>query len=376
MRADELAGFPLSPEFTMLNHASFGVVSTRVMAHADALRAEFEADSHTLVDVDALLPRIRDAASTAACHLGLDPRSFAFTQNATSGGAAIIRSMPLRPGGRVVVLSTEYPSIIRGWEVRCAEVGAELVRVAPPLPLTSVEQLIDCCAQHVTGPVDVVQLSLVSSSTAVHFPIGDLAQCFRDRGAQVVVDAAHGPGHVAIDPEGRGAAAVFGTLHKWFPTPRPVGFIWVGDQLRDLVRPAVVSLTWDADELLDRFEWPGTYDPIPRLSVGVALDQWSEWEASGRLARSTTLADVAAARLSAVGVTPTADSSLVPPRLRAFLAPAWARDDLRGALHEAKLRVWTGYGPEGQTIVRLATHIYNDEEDIERTARVLNRRQP
>lgn len=376
MRAGELALFPLSPDLTMLNHASFGVVSQHVMAHADALRAELEADSHTLIDVDALLPRMREAASTAARHLGLDPRSFAFTQNATSGGAAVIRSMPLRAGGRVVVLSTEYPSIIRGWEVRCAEVGAELVRVTPPLPLTGVEQLIDWCAQHVTGPVDVVQLSLVSSSTATHLPMGALAGWFRDRGAQVVVDAAHGPGHVPIDPDGWSAAAVFGTLHKWFPAPRPVGFLWVGDQLRDLVRPAVVSLTWDADELLDRFEWPGTYDPVPRLCVPVALDQWSDWEASGQLARCATLADVASERLSAAGVTPTAESALAPPRLRAFLAPAWTRDELRSALHEAKLRVWTGYGPEGQTIVRLATHIYNDESDIERTARVLSSRQP
>lgn len=349
----------------MLNHASFGMPTCDVVALAERTRAELEADSLALVDVESLLPRTRASAAQAATQLGLEPSAFALTQNATSGGAAVMRSLRPPPGATVAVLSTEYASITRGWQVRCEELGASFVAVTVPMPLASTEQLLDALEAQVRGEVAVAQLSLVASSTAIHFPVEAVTAWFRDRGALVVLDAAHGPGQVPLLPREWGVAAMFGTLHKWFPTPRPVGFVWVGDELRGRIRPAEVSLTWDAEDLVDRFAWPGTYDPAPRLCVPAALATWRQWSAAGDLERCGELAEYASERLVGAGGAATASAGHLAPRLRSVVLPAVPLEKLRLALAAEGIRAFAGLGPGGETMLRIATHVYNDPSDVD-----------
>ena len=363
MKPDVVAQFPISSDLVMLNHASFGLATSAITALAEQVRAELEADSLALIDVEALTPRLRDAAAAAATHLELDAGSLVLTANATSGASAIMRS--LAPRGRVVVLSTEYASMLRGWQVRCEELGSECLRCSVPLPLQSTAQLLDSLDAQVRGPVDLVEMSLVSSSTAIRFPVEELVAWFKQRGALVVLDIAHGPGHVELHPEAWGVSAMHGTLHKWFPTPRPVGVLWLDDDLRDRIRPSDVSLTCDSPDLVERFAWTGTYDPTPRLCVRAALEQWTAWRAAGDLQGCVELADHASARLEALGVVPTCAPAYLPPRLRAFLVPGVPRETLRDCLDAAKVRGFCGTGPEGQTTLRVATHVFNDEGDVD-----------
>lgn len=365
MIKEQVAEFPISPELVMLNHASFGVMTSEIMRLAEQTRAELEADSLALVDVEALVPRLQRAAGRAATQLGLVTGSFALTQNATAGAAAIMRSLRVPAGSRVVVCSTEYQSIYRGWQVRCEEVGAQFVPFVVPVPLASTEQLLAALDEQLgDGPVQVAHLSLVASSTAIALPVETLVSWFRERGAIVVVDAAHGPGHVTLPPDAWGASAMHGTMHKWFPTPRPVGFIWLVEDLCDLVRPAEVSLTWDAADLVERFSWQGTYDPTPRLCVERAMEQWEAWRRDGDLDRCAQLAQYASLRLEEVGGVPTSAPAFRPPRLRAVTL-AGSRDRLRASLDAAGVRAFTGTGPGGETMLRVATHVYNDEADVD-----------
>lgn len=347
----------------MLNHASFGLVTDEVADLAESVRRELEADSLVGLDLPALLPRVRSAADTAARHLGLQPGSVTLTPNATSGGASLMRSYPLRAGEQVAVLATEYASILRGWQVRCDEVGARCTIVDVPVPLGSASQLLDAVSAQVHGPVAIAQLSLVSSSTAISFPVAELAAWFKDRGAIVALDVAHGPGHVALSPEPWGVDAMHGTLHKWYPTPRPVGFLWVAEGWRGRVRPAEVSLTWDSDDLVERFCWPGTYDPTPRLCVEAAIAQWDRWQHDGDLDRCAGLADAASDVLAALG-TPTCEPALRPPRLRAAVLHDRDPGDVRTALQQAGIRAFVGVGPHGETMLRVATHVFTEHDDL------------
>jgi len=164
---------------------------------------------------------------------------------------------------------------------------------------------------------------------------------------------------------------MFGTLHKWFPTPRPVGFIWLATELRDAVRPAEVSLTWDASDLVERFAWPGTYDPTPRLCVGAAMERWVAWRAAGDLDRCAGLAGYASSRLGEVGGVPTSCESMRPPRMRAVVLEGPHPERVRAAMDDAEIRAWTGAGPGGETMLRVATHVYNDESDVDRLCDVV-----
>jgi selenocysteine lyase/cysteine desulfurase len=64
---------------------------------------------------------------------------------------------------------------------------------------------------------------------------------------------------------------------------------------------------------------------------------------------------------------------LLPPRLRAFLLPGVGRDGLDRACAAAQVRAWTGLDPAGVTVLRLAFHVYNDDDDVQTVVTLVER---
>jgi isopenicillin-N epimerase len=366
------AQFPLTPGLAMLNHASFGLCTRRVLEEAAGLRQNLESDPIRHLGPE-LLDRLRAVTTQLAAAFGLPPAATTMTANATTGASALMRSLPLEADDTVVVLASEYSSVQRGWELRCREAGARFRLVDVPQPLESADELVARLEAQLAGRVAVVQLSLVSSTAALLLPVRELSEWGHSRGALVVVDAAHGPGHVPLWMDDWKVDAVYGTLHKWLPAPRPLGFLSLTAQLTEVVRPAEVSLSWDSPDLVDRFSWPGTYDPVPRLLLPSALEQWDAWRDAGAIEAAEGLADRAAEALTRVGAVPTAGAGLLPPRLRAFLLPGVGRDDLDRECAAAQVRAWTGLDPAGATVLRLAFHVYNDDGDVHTVVTLVER---
>ncbi|MGI8333610.1 aminotransferase class V-fold PLP-dependent enzyme [Actinomadura scrupuli] len=359
--------FLLAPGLVLLNHASYGIASRRVLIAAEQIRREIESDPTWFLGAQ-LTERLREQTAALAGVLDLNPAAMTLCANATSGAAAIIDSVPLPAGSTVVVFETEYSSILRAWDRACERVGANIIRVPVQLPFDGPDQLIAQLEAMVPGEVAYMQTSLVSSSSSVHFPLSELAAWTHGRGGRLVVDAAHGPGHVPVDPDGWGADAVFGTVHKWLPVPRSVGFLWLAADLVDLVRPAEVSLTWDSMDLVERFSWPGTFDPVPRLSMPVAIDQWATWDQQGAWQECRHLADAATELMTEAGARPTAAPRYAPPRMRGFILAGATVAQVKETLGLAGIRAWVGPGADGECILRIATHVYNDMTDIEAIA--------
>lgn len=365
VRRERLRDFPLDPGIVMLNHASYGVTTYESMAGAERLRREIEADPLRMLGTEELTPRLRAQADVIAEAESLDPALTTLCANATSGAAAVIDSVRLRPGAAVVVLDTEYSSVQRAWAVRCERADASMIRVPVPVPLHGAAELIGALDAAVPGEVAYLQLSLVSSSAAIHLPVAEVSAWTRGRGGRVVLDAAHGPGHVPLRPGAWGVAAMFGTVHKWYPTLRPVGLLWLDGALADRVRPAEVSLTWESPDLVERFSWPGTFDPVSRLGVRCALGQWRAWRDTGALEECRRLANLASDLLVEAGAVPAAAPGLTPPRLRAFVMPGLDPGEVKADLLGAGVRAWVGRGPRGECLVRVSPHVYNDARDIE-----------
>jgi selenocysteine lyase/cysteine desulfurase len=363
------AQFPLRLGIAMLNHASFGLATTSLLERAEDYRRAIEAEPVEMLtdNLDEALPEV--LAETAEW-LGLDPARTALTMNATSAAAAVTQSLPLGPDDHVVILRGEYPSILRGWERRCAETGATLHVIDVPVPVETVDDVLGRLDEVPAERVAVLQFSGIASSTAVRLPVADVAAWGRDRGARVVLDGAHMPGQVRLD-EWALADAAFGTLHKWLPVPRSVGLLHAAPGTAPLLRPAEVSLTWDADDLGERFAWPGTFDPAPRLCLPEAIAVWRAWQDSGALARAARIADEAHDVLTTAGARAAAGPSLRAPRLRAFVVDGVPAEALKRALEDAGVVAPAiELGATG-SMVRIATHVYTDADDLDRVAEVV-----
>ena len=352
----------------MLNHASYGLAPDAMLEHCAALRSDLERDPNVNLG-EPLQARLRAVAEAVADELGLATGSCALTTSATAGAAAVQRSLPLDHGDGVVVLDCEYSSVIRGWQRRCDEVGATLHVVPVPVPLADADELLDRMSSVAGDSIKVLQFSAITSSAALLLPVDDLAAWGHRRGATVIVDAAHGPFHVDVGGW-HDVDVVFGTLHKWLPVPRSVGILW---SPAVPLWPAETSLTFDEPTVVDRFGWPGTFDPAARLAVPAAMELYRSWSAAGAIGDSEELADYAVGALAAVGAVPTAGEAHRSPRLRSFLLPGVDLDALRQHLLDANIRAWTGRHDSSACIVRVATHVYNDRSDIDAVARVLDR---
>ena len=352
--------FLLNPGVTYLNHASYGCPTRTALDRAEAQRQSIELDTAVALGPQLVEGLTRQADAVAAA-VGADPGSVALVQNTTKAAAALWASLPWTARTRVLALDVEYESVIRGVQVACGRRGAALNIVHLPLPAT--EDAVLTALDDASPAPTVVVMSAVTSSTAIAMPMRAVAQWCRERGVQLLVDGAHMVGHMPLDVADLGAAAVFGSLHKWLPVPRSVGFIWLEPALRDVVRPAEVSLQWDSDDLVRRFGWRGTWDPAPALGVEAALAELADWDRAGELARAATVADEIGAMLRDVGLSETAGESLVPVRLRSFLVPGVGLADLRASLEEGKVRAWTGSSADGAALLRISTHIYNETVD-------------
>jgi len=354
--------FLLEPGLTYLNHASFGCPTRTALDHAEAQRRRIELDTAVALGPRLVEDLTRQADAVAAA-IGAAAGSVALVENTTAAAGALWASLPWSAATHVFALDVEYESVVRGLEVACARAGATFGVVHLPMPATE-EGVLAALAEASPVPT-VVVMSAVTSSTAVAMPVRTVARWCSENGAQLLVDAAHVVGHVPIDVANLGAAAVFGSLHKWLPVPRSVGFLWLAQEMRDVVRPAEVSLQWDAADLVRRFGWRGTWDPASALGIGVSLAELADWDRAGALAGAQEVAGRIAAELVALGLKATAAEELTPPRLRGFLVPRVELADVRSALDAGRVRAWTGISAEGVTILRVSTHVYNDAADVE-----------
>ncbi len=359
------AEFPLQDGIVQLNHASYGISTVRTLELASRLRETIEQDPVTRLGSE-LEDRLLEITTATAGWLGLSSGSLALTNNATSGAAAVVASMPLARDDVVVALAAEYSSIVRAWEVQAERVGARFVQVDFPLPLRSSDEVIAALDAQVGDALSILQVSLVSSSAALRLPIPEIGAWVRSRGGTLVVDAAHGPGHVPVADLADNADVVFGTLHKWLPLPRGVGFIWVSDAFGPDVRPAEVSLNWDSADFASRFSWPGTFDPVPRLCLPDAIEQWNVWDRGGLIAGAESLAEETSSAIEGLGAVPTGHDLVLAPRLRAFILTGVSLPELDATLDDAGIRAWTGSDTKGDALLRVSTHVFSDGQDLER----------
>jgi isopenicillin-N epimerase len=368
VRADE---FPIDDDIVLLNHASFGVPTTHMMAFAAQVRRRIERDAADLL-AGSLLDELRNELRAVADFLSAPPDCVAVTLNATEAASAVAASLCGRqPGLRVAMADTEYPSVIEAWRNATEAYGGSLQLVRLPDAAGSADDVVAAFDRQAEGWLDVVVASLVTSPTALLLPVRRIGEWASGRGALTVVDAAHGPGHVALRIAELGATIVYGTLHKWLPVPRPLGFLYATPEVRDELRPAMIALHRD-EGFAERFMWRGTWDPTPALCFSAALEQWHGWQADGSLEHAEGMADLVSDRLVQCGLAPTGGASLLAPRLRSFVMPEVAADELQRALDSTRVRAWVGTAPAGRTVLRVATHVFTTEAHIERLVQAVS----
>lgn len=348
--------FAFRPDRVMLNHASFGAPSRAALLAAEAwrLRLEESAGMEFLADRDVLEGLLTDVLARLAPVARTGDLVCALTPGASSGMSALAASLPLGPGP-VVLLADEYPSVVLAWRERARRDG----RPFHVLSRDDSRALLSSPSPLLPGQVGVAVSSLVVSGTSEWRDLEGLGELVRSRGGRLVVDAAHGAGHLpSLDV---GADALVASLHKWLPVPRSVGLLAVSEGLVEDVRPVVVGLEHESGRLVRRFSWPGTPDAAPVLALPTALEEWERWDAAGLFLQAAGLLASFEEPLAAAGARPLAPRSA--PRMRSWLLPGVPLPDLALAARVRGLVVQASEDPAGSAL-RVAVNVWSEEADL------------
>ena len=276
MNPDFARYWPLDPEITYLNHASLGACPWPVLRAQDEWRTRLERGPVRFMDTE-MEAHLDHARERLAEVVGAQADDLAFVPNATAGLNTVLRSLEFDPGDEILSDDHEYNACLNAIRFVARKTGAKLVMARIPLPVSSPEQVIDAFMDGVTPRTRLAVISHVTSATALIFPVAQIVAALAERGIDTLVDGAHAPGMIPLDIDRLGAAYYAGNCHKWLCAPKGSGFIHVRRDRQVRVHPLVTSHGANSprrDRSLFRleFDWTGTADPTPFLSVPAALD--------------------------------------------------------------------------------------------------------
>ncbi len=364
------------PGLSYLNHGSFGPSPRPVRQCRQQWLERMEQNpmrfyTRTLAPA---LERVQEALGRLLhCH----GRDVALMENTTAGVNAVVRSVPLEPGDRVVTTDQTYGAVLRLLQRECRRRGAELVVVPVPLPLQEPEQITQAVLQAVDRRTRLVLVDHVSSAAALVFPVEEICRRLQDHPTRICIDAAHGLAMRPVDLSTLGCHYYVATCHKWLSAPFTCGLLWVHPRYQGEIQPAVLSwghtFPGNIRGWVDEFHWRGTYDPSPALCIPEAIHFLEQvgWERFRR--HGHHLACLARRQLCKLpGVEP-----LYPESWECFGTMVTVRIPPGDALtlqrrlgehHRVEVIVpnWTA-----ERFLRVSCHLYNTEEDIGRLVAAL-----
>jgi isopenicillin-N epimerase len=390
----------IDPTVTFLNHGSFGSCPTPVLEAQAEFRERMESDPVRFLDRE-LLGLLDATRAEVGRFIGADPDGIAFVPNATTGINTVLKSLRFEPGDELLTTDHEYNAILNTVREVARRDRATFVIAAIPFPLRDSAEVLEAIRAAITPRTRIAVLSHITSPTGIVLPIADIVHELEGRGVATIVDAAHSPGMVPLDVDGLGASYWVGNGHKWLCAPKGGSILWVRRELRDRIHPLVTShgandTGTDRTRFRAEFDWPGTVDPSPYLSIPAAIRFGAELLPGGWPALIAANHDLAiGARdllCDRLGVKPPAPDSMVGAMATVSLNLPLdddAVDTFRDVLAEEDLIevpivAWPVPGArEGgrggrpkSTWVRISMQRYNTLADVERLADALSRRLP
>src|SRR6185295_14612446 len=335
-----------------------------------------------------LAGRLAEAREALGAFVGADPDGLAFVPNATSAVNAALRSWDLKPGDEVLTTDHTYGACRKALEFVAARRGARVTVARVPFPLHGPGDVTQAVLEAVTPRTRLALLDHVTSPTALVFPLAPLVEALRGRGIECIVDGAHALGMIPLALDPLGAACYTANAHKWLCAPKGAAFLHVRRDLRQRIRPLVISHGCEPGTVAVRFreewDWTGTNDPTACLSIPECLRVLGGLLPGGMAAlmeRNHALAlrgrDIV---LEALGLAPPCPDDLIGS-MAALPLPAAAPASPVGRLDQDALATWTrARGIEswffpwpcpGGKVVRLSAQIYNHEEQYRALAALL-----
>jgi cysteine desulfurase family protein (TIGR01976 family) len=352
-------------------------VDSAIEAMADFMRSGHVANAHGAFEAAERTDElVRDARAAAGRFVGGDPRGVVFGPSMTTLTLSFARTVPLSPSDEVVCTRLDHDGNVAPWLIAAERAGAS-VRFAEPdrdtleLPASAVEAVL-------TERTRWVAVTAASNAVGTVPELDGIVAAAHASGARVYVDAVHAAPHRRLDVSAAGCDAIVCSAYKWFGPHQSI--LWARPELLDELRPD--KLRPSPDDVPYRYE-TGTpaFESIAGLMAAIRYLEETGFDAIR--AHEEALFERMIDGLSQVpGLTLHGSArDRVPTAM--FSLDGRAPHEVASALASERVAVWHGnyYALELSTLlglepdggVRAGIVHYNDEEDVERLVRALER---
>ena len=305
-----------------------------------------------------------------AAFVNADPGEIALTRNTTEGMSFIANGLDLEAGDEVLCSFHEHPGGLQPWKLKAQRRGIVVKELPFPIPTPDPADVVSRFEAAVTPRTKVISVSHVTYPTGCMLPVKELAALARPRGILTVVDGAHAIGMLALDVRDLGVDFYASSPYKWMGAPVGTGFLYLRRESQDRVWPTVASTGWD-----DPARGAARYDRLSQragpllMATSAALDfqnaigreriERRVRALAGRL--RTRLEEIPRARVH------TSAHPALGCGITGFALEGFDRREVVDTLWR-RHHVWVRHTDFGLNTVRVSTHHYNTEAQVDRLA--------
>lgn len=306
--------------------------------------------------------------------MGCDVEGVALVPSASYGFATAAKNIALKAGQRILVLENEFPSGVNTWRRRAEETGAEILTVVRGEGQTWTDAILAATDERVA----VVSVPNVHWHDGALIELVRVAERTRAVGAKLVLDTSQSGGVIPIHFAAVRPDYLVNVGYKWLMHPYAMSYLYVGESARDGVpleenwqqRLGSEDFTRLA-EREDRYR-PGArrfdmgersnWDVAP--AANAALKQIIKWRDDGMIDALRQRTDAIAEIAEKAGIP-------VTTRDRGPHLMGLGLNEGEGKAAGATFRDANVIVSLRGDIIRIAPHLYNTQDDIDRLAGVL-----
>tara|TARA_B100000029_G_scaffold170986_2_gene167217 strand:- start:29128 stop:30420 length:1293 start_codon:yes stop_codon:yes gene_type:complete len=292
------------------------------------------------------------------------------TRNASEGLYLQSAGLKLAPGDEVLITTQEHPAGHRPWMVREARDGIKVTEVFVPSPFVSGDDVVKRVETAIKSETKALSFCHVTRG-GHRYPVKELVVLAKEHGLTVLVDGAQAVGQFPIDLSDLGCDAYSASLHKWLIGPIGTGFFFVRKTSRSSIQSPFSTDLTQGD--------PG-YNPLGTISLPVyaalqvALDMILTLGLENIENRCRFLSDYLKESLEKVkGVEILSGNSpeISSPGSTIFEAQGVDAINFVTVMAEEHRMHVDEHQRDGHNAIRISTHIYNTQEEIDRLVTAL-----
>ena len=245
--------YDVTSKITNLENGYWGIMATPVLAEYQRL-TEFINKENTFFARLQWSETYRGVRDTVAGFLNVSPDEIALTRGATEALQALIGGYnKLTPGDTILYADLDYSEMKNAMHWLETRRGVKAVKLTFPEPTHETRlQESDILgfyekALAANPGTKLLLLTHLNNWTGLIIPVAKIARMAKERGADVILDAAHSVGQVELKLNSLGCDFIGVNLHKWVGAPIGCGVIYIKKDRIDTIDPYMGKPTEPSD---------------------------------------------------------------------------------------------------------------------------------